>query len=342
MEQIAAEIKSRSLEWYPERGEAKAVRIVGHTPKTDHYIYDLVVDFADGGSERLAAKVYRPSKTGVAAARRVAAAENAHLDSIWRIAHSRDLNGIPRPVGDFSAQGAVVSEKLVGIPLQSIIMKAALLPGYADLGLLKNAATASGRWLRSFQRITAHPPAPLNGEGLQLELEKLCQSCRGEGLDDGSIGKILAGTSAILERARNPLTSTAVLHDFTPLNVVVLEQGVGFSDFARLEEGGSMYTDPATFLAWVEALEKYPFCNHAITTEVQENFLDAYGAGAQEREILRVVKMKVLLSMFAAGRAVKESPARKKAMWANVMKKFIQTAAGRSLPDTAPDTADAA
>ncbi len=126
-----------------------------------------------------------------------------------------------------------------------------------------------------------------------------------------------------------------MLSEFNPLNVVVMEQGIGFSDFARLEESGSSYTDPATFLACVEALEKYPFCNHAITTAVQENFLDAYGANAQEREVLRVVKMKVLLSMFAAGRTVKESAVRKKVMWANVMKKFIQTAAERSMPSAA-------
>jgi hypothetical protein len=102
-----------------------------------------------------------------------------------------------------------------------------------------------------------------------------------------------------------------------------------------LQESGSSYTDPATFLACVEALEKYPFCNRAITTEVQENFLEAYGATEQERELLQVVKMKVLLSMFAAGRTVKESALRKKVMWANVMKKFIQAVAERSMPNAA-------
>jgi hypothetical protein len=290
-----------------------------------------VVDFANG-TERLAAKLYRTGRNGQAGARDLATAENAHMRSIWSIANARNLSGIPRPVGDFSAMGAVVSEKLVGIPLQSIIMKAALLPGYAGLGLLQSAATASGVWLRAFQRITAHPPKPLDGDGLQLELEKLCHSCKGEGLDAASIQKILSGTRAILDRARKPLTNSAVLNEFNPLNVVVLEQGIGFSDFARMQENGSTYLDPATFLACVEALEKYPFCNRAMTTEVQENFLDAYEATEQEREILRVVKMKVLLSMFAAGRTVKESAVRKKVMWANVMKKFIQTAADRSLP----------
>jgi hypothetical protein len=334
MDQIAGELRSCGAQWYPELGEPRAVRIVGHTPKTDHYIYDVVVDFANS-NERLSAKLYRASKCGQAGARSLAATETAHLRSVWSIATAKHLSGIPRPVGDFSALGAVVSEKMTGIPLQSIIMKAALLPGYAGLGLLQNAATASGTWLRAFQKITARAPRPLDAQGLQVELERLCHSCKVEGLDDASIRKILSGTGEILDRAREPLMNSTVLNDFTPLNVVVLEQGVGFSDFAHLEEDGSTYSDPATFLACVEALEKYPFCNRAITTEVQENFLNAYGASAQEREILRVVKMKVLLTMFAAGRTVKESAVRKKVMWANVMKKFIQAAAERSLPSAA-------
>jgi hypothetical protein len=307
---------------------------VGHTPKTDHFIYDLVADFPSG-SERLSAKLYRVSKCGQAGARNLAAAEIEHLRTVWGIAQAKRLAGIPRPIEDFSSLGAVVSEKLVGIPLQSIIMKAALLPGYAGQGLLQNAATASGTWLRSFQRVTAQPPKPLDGDALQIELEKLCHSCKGEGLDDDSVRKILSGTRAILDHSRRPLTNSAVLNEFNPLNIIVLDDGVGFSDFARMEESGSSYTDPATFLASVEALEKYPFCNRTITTEVQENFLDAYGATEQEREILQVVKMKVLLSMFAAGRTVKESAVRKKVMWANVMKKFIQAAADRSMPNAA-------
>ena len=334
IDQIVEEIQSRGAEWYPERGEVKAVRMVGRTPRNDHYIYDLVLEFAHS-MERVAVKLYREGKAGTSAASQLAGVENGNLQTIWRMAQGRQLMGIPRPLGDFSPQGAVVSEKLVGIPLQSMIMKAALLPGYAGVGLLQSAAAASGAWLRSLQRVTARPPTPLDADALQGEVEDLCESCRSEGLDDASIGKILMGTSATLERARNPLTNSAVLHDFTPLNVVVLEHGIGVSDFARLEENGSVYTDPAAFLAAVEALEKYPFCDHVITTEVQEKFLDAYGASAQERAILGVFKMKVLLSMFAAGRTVKESPERKKVMWANVMKKFIQTVAERSLPSAA-------
>ena len=131
------------------------------------------------------------------------------------------------------------------------------------------------------------------------------------------------------------LPCSAVLCDFTPLNVVVMESGIGFSDFARMTTRGNSYQDVATFLACVEALEKYPFCNRNITAQVQDEFLNAYGASAQEQALLRVLKMKALLGMFAQGRTVKESAVRKKVMWATVMKRFIQQAAERSMAPAA-------
>jgi hypothetical protein len=98
---------------------------------------------------------------------------------------------------------------------------------------------------------------------------------------------------------------------------------------------GNSLQDVALFLASVEALEKYPFCNRLITAEVQERFVSAYGATEAEQQLLRVLKMKALLSMFAQGRTVKESAVRKKVMWANVMKRFIQQAADRSMSPAA-------
>jgi len=49
--------------------------------------------------------------------------------------------------------------------------------------------------------------------------------------------------------------------------------------------------------------------------------------------------MKALLGMFAQGRTVKDSALRKKVMWANVMKKFINQAAQRSMSPGAPAAA---
>jgi hypothetical protein len=242
---------------------------------------------------------------------------------------------VPRPIGDFSSLGAVVAEKFTGLPLQSIIMKAALLPGYADRGVLAVAARKAGEWLRNFHKVTADSTEPFDADGLLEELTRLCANCKGEGLDDSSVRMILEGARTTLARSKKVLPASAVLCDFTPLNIIVGEKGVGLSDFARMEQRGASLKDVAMFLACVEALEKYPFCNRDITTEVQEEFAAAYGVSPAEQAILRVLKMKTLLAMFAQGRTVKESALRKKVMWATVMKKFIHQSAARALAPAA-------
>lgn len=334
MDQIVSELRHNAPSLYPMHGELKNVRVVGHTPKTDHYIYDIVVDFADG-SERAYAKVYRSAKCGAHGTKSLASVETTNLHNIYTLVENKKLGGVPRPLGNFSQQGAVVAEKLSGTPLQSIIMKAALLPGYADHGTLETAARLTGEWLRRFHKATQEAPAPLDGEKLLAELERLCGNCKGEGLEEASIKKIMSGARSILAKARKPQPQSAVLNDFTPLNVTIGEGGIGFCDFAKMNERGSSLLDVALFQACVEALEKYPFCNRVITTEVQDAFVQAYGANESEQQLLRVLKMKALLSMFAQGRTVKESAVRKKVMWANVMKKFIQQAADRSLAPAA-------
>jgi hypothetical protein len=334
MDHIVAELRSTASSYYPGHGELRNVRIVGHTPKTDHFIYDIVVDF-DAVSERLAAKVYRASKSGQQMARNMAKRESDNLGRVYSLFSKKKLEGVPRPVGDFSEWGAVVSEKFTGVPLQSIIMKGALLPGYADNGSLAMAATMTGHWLRNFQKCTADMPEPFDAPALMSELEKLCENCRGEGLDDAAIRTILAGAKKTLASAKKTLPSCAVLNDFTPLNVIVGEKGISISDFAKMKPRGLCFNDVAHFLACIEALEKYPFCNRSITGQVQESFLEAFGISAADHAILRVLKMKSLLGMFAQGRNGKESALRKKVMWATVMKRFIQQAAQRSLAPAA-------
>ncbi len=334
MDHIVAELRHSAPHYYPQHAELRNVRVVGHTPKNDHYIYDMVVDFADG-SERVSAKVYRAHKCGAQGANHHAKTEAENLQHVYSVFQKKKISGVPRPLGDFTELGAVVAEKFIGMPMQSIIMKAALLPGYADRGTLSAAATLAGEWLRSFHRVTADMPSPFDANVLMDDLERVCGNCRGEGLDDHAVRTILSGARTALARTRKSLPCSAVLNDFSPLNVIVGDQGVGFCDYARMSKRGSSYTDVAQFLASVEALEKYPFCNRGMTGEVQERFLSAYGAGVAEQGVLRVLKMKALLAMFAQGRGVKESAVRKKVMWATVMKRFIQQAAQRSLAPAA-------
>jgi len=334
MDQIVADLRDRATVLFPNHGELRNIRVVGHTPKPDHFIYDMVADFAIA-SERMAAKVYRGSKMGGQQGRNQAQKEYENLELVFEKFSERKLPGVPRPLGNFSALGAVVSEKIQGVPLQSMMMKAALLPGYGDNTSLSDAAAQAGEWLRNFHELTADAVQPFDAQGLLSELETLCLNCRGEGLDDEAIQMILTGAKNSLSRARKSIPASAVLNDFTPLNVVVTEEHIGVCDYGKMSIRGVSFNDAATFLASVEALEKYPFCNRTITSRVQESFIAAYGVGPAEQAVLRVLKMRTLLSMFAQGRGVKESAVRKKVMWATVMKRFIQQAASRSLAPAA-------
>jgi hypothetical protein len=334
MEEVVSELRSNGEQYYPQRGTPRNVRIVGHTPKPDHYIYDLVVDFNEG-IERVAAKVYRPNKCGPRGACGMAQLEHGNLARVYHAFQKKKLDGVPRPLGDFTHLGTVVAEKVNGSPLQSLIMKAALLPGYAGAGTLKLAARKTGEWLRSYHRAMADGIAPLDTGTLLSELQELCERCRTEGLDDAAIRNILAGSRSALMRSKRALPCSCVLNDFTPLNVVVGELGIGMVDYARMTQHGPSHCDVAMFLAAVEALEKYPFCNRRITSEVQREFTTAYGIHPAEEGVLRVLKVKSLLSLFAQGRRGKQSAVRKKVMWATVMKRFVQHAAERSLAPAA-------
>jgi hypothetical protein len=333
LDQVIAGLRESAPKLYPDRGGLKNIRVVGHTPKNDHFIYDVCADFVQG-TERIAIKVYRANKCG-GNARTVARQENSNLQFVQQTIVRKKLAGVPRVLGDFSELGAVVTEKISGLPLQSIIMKAALLPGFADNGSIALVARRAGDWLKSFHKATSDMPEPFDGTALLEGLEKLCKSCMEEGLDERSVRVIVSGARNTLAKPRKALPSSAVLCDFTPLNIVVTESGVGFCDFGKMKRRGNSFEDIAQFLASVEALEKYPFCNRAITSQIQESFLDSYGISQADSAVLRVMKMKALLGMFAQGRNVKESAVRKKVMWANVMKKFIHQAAQRSLAPAA-------
>lgn len=333
LDQILIELRPITAQHFFHRGEFKNLRIVGHTPKSDHFIYDVCADFANG-SEKLAVKIYRSNKCG-GNAKIVAKAENANLQYVQQALAKKKLSGVPRLLADFSDHGAVITEKISGLPLQSIIMKAALLPGFADNGSIALVARRAGTWLKAFHKSCADIPEPFDGAGLLSSLEKLCESCRHEGLDEASIRVILGGARSVVTRTKKALPSSAILHNFTPLNVIVTADGVGFTEFSKMKPRSNSFEDVAMFLAAVEALEKYPFCNRNITSQIQENFLDSYGISQNEAAVLRVLKMKALLGMFAQGRNVKESALRKKIMWANVMKRFIYQAAQRSLAPVA-------
>jgi hypothetical protein len=323
LDRILDHLRNSGTAYFPQHGEVKSARVVSHTPKSDYYIYEIAIDFSDG-SERVNAKVYRGKAVSQAAG------ETENLQFAHESAEHRKLEGIPRPVGDFAEVGGVVSTRVYGLPLQSIIMKVALLPNSGSGDVLEMSARRAGEWLQHFHKATAGMPTPLDGAAFLAEMEMLCTHAQKDGLPAESTSAILERAGNIFSKQRRPLRSSAVLGDFVPLNVLVTESGIGFCEFGGLSRQGASLLDVAGFLAAVEVLEKYPFCKRKMTALVQDAFVEGYGVTAQEQSLLDTLKMKILLQMFVQGRTVKETAERKKVMWTNVMKRFLQRAAERS------------
>ena len=86
MDHVVADLRENVGRYFPSHSELRNVRVVGHTPKSDHYIYDIVIDFANC-SERVAAKVYRSKANG--RARELATNELNNLHYVHEISEKR-------------------------------------------------------------------------------------------------------------------------------------------------------------------------------------------------------------------------------------------------------------
>ncbi len=322
LDQIMTELRAIIGTKYSHRGELGNLRQLGHIPKKDYVAYDLCADFSKG-MERFVAKIYRLDRIAVAQV------ETANLQYVHRTISSKTLNGIPHLLGNFADRCAVVTAKMCGLPLQPIIMKAALLPDAGNDGSLALAANRTGKWLRAFHKATADFPQPFDAAGFMAGLVKLCENCRLQGLDATSIEVILEKAHSVLSDREKVFPGSAVLTNFAPLNVIVTAEGVGFSDFSRMKRRGNSLEDVAMFMASAECLEKYPFCARKIISQIQSSFLKAYELDAAQLEIVHVLKMKTLLEMLVQGRTRKTNTVRKNAMWSNVMSRFVHQSVHR-------------
>ena len=168
LDYIVDHLHHMGARYFPRTPEVKAARVVGHTPKPDYYIYEIVLDLPDR-SERVNAKIYR-GRTGSRSAQEQARSETDNLRFAYDTAERRKLRGVPRPLGDFAELGAVVSTKVHGLPLQSIIMKVALLPDNGNHRILEIAAQQAGAWLQNFHKATAGSPSPIDSDMVLAEM----------------------------------------------------------------------------------------------------------------------------------------------------------------------------
>ena len=140
LDQIVGNLRSSGSIYFPQQPEVTAVRVVGHTPKPDHFIYEIVVDFAEG-SERVNAKIYRGKNSPQEQARK----EAQNLQYAHQAAEKRELGGIPRPIGDFAEAGRGGQHQGQWPSLAKHHYEVGAVAGLGQPRLVKNSGRAGGR-----------------------------------------------------------------------------------------------------------------------------------------------------------------------------------------------------
>ena len=233
------------------------------------------------------------------------------LDNLQRISQAcaeHQLDGVPRAIGDFSALGAVVCTKINGLPLQSIVMKAALLPDFGNDGMLDHAARRSRRMAAPLSRChRTRPLSPLTAKRCLPKFESSALRRKKMAWRRIRLQSILEYVGLVACQSKEAASVIGGAERVRSAERDDFRAWRGVLRVRQLQSAGNSLQDVATFLAAVEALEKYPFCDRSLTALVQDSFLRAYGVNPQEQQLLTVLKLKVLLQMFAQGRTVKES-----------------------------------
>ena len=98
LDRIVDDLRDSGSQYFPEHSEVKAARVVGHTPSPEQYTYEVALDFA-AGSERVTAKIYSGQQGGARESQETARTEAQNLKFAYEALKSRELEGVPRPVG---------------------------------------------------------------------------------------------------------------------------------------------------------------------------------------------------------------------------------------------------
>ena len=186
------------------------MRVVGHTPKPDHYTYEIVLDFTDG-SERVNAKLYR-GKSGSRAHQDQAKQEAQNLHFAHQTATKRKLNGVPRPGRRLRRTGRGREHQSKWPAVAEHHHEGGAAAGRRQpCALLESSAKQAGEWLQQFHKATAGMPTAMDADAIMAEFEKLCAKARKDGLPEDSTDAIMANAKSVLSRHKRPLRTSAVL-----------------------------------------------------------------------------------------------------------------------------------
>jgi aminoglycoside phosphotransferase (APT) family kinase protein len=207
---------------------------------------------------------------------------------------------VVRPVAYFSDFKAVVTEKVDGTELHTLLNR----PLQSLLGFNRKKTEKwcyeAGRWLRKFQELTARPEKEkFDTDRFRGEVEGSIRSCEALGFSSLSARRVLSWVQSELDRVGEPMLDVLGQHpDFHPQNILVTPQGITVLDFTSFKYG-NRYHDTAYFLTFLDSRAKHPFFSKARIDCLRQSFFRGYRLLSCHDPLLRLHRLKEMATYSA-------------------------------------------
>lgn len=207
--------------------------------------------------------------------------------------------GVPRPVGLFIDQEAIVTEEWGGVTLDKVMSRCARHLA-SNFRVLEIACRRSGEWLKIFHDLTYKSEGVLEKIGLidycKVRLDYLAKQGH-SGLGPNQAHAIKNAIERLVDEADSEQVVIAGCHnDFSFNNILVDAGKIGVIDFTMYDYQ-PVYYDVFSFSTKIELMKLDPQFSPRRLAKLNDVFLTAYGIDlGRETPLMTAVRYRYMLS----------------------------------------------
>ncbi|HXW90657.1 MAG TPA: phosphotransferase [Terriglobales bacterium] len=228
----------------------------------------------------------------------------------WVASDAPFRDTLPRPIALLPEIGAVVFQRVPGIPFSKFLKQHANpVTGSLHLRLVRATATRIGNWLHRLHNLNLAAPTRHNPYSFLSDLKYWLRKALPAGLEPRLAADVWRAAAQNAMTLDSPCPHSAVHGDFIPQNIFVHPAGVAVIDFGSYRKSNPIYEDLGMFVAYARLIaNRWIYSRHALE-EMVLAFLESYGDQLNPR-LLNLYILKSTTMIFVDQFSPKRIPAK--------------------------------